>query len=114
LILYMGLAWLFRRAWKSRMEDWGWKIEGGQRVKSPSSILHPPSSLADGQIFAFYLIGYAICRSIVECFRGDYPPDHIHAGIFTSAQLLSAPIFIGGIVLALVLARRGGPKTSRG
>jgi hypothetical protein len=108
-MLYAGLAWLFRRAWKSRMEDWGWKIEGGQRVKSSSSILHPPSSLADGQIFAFYLIGYSICRSIVEFFRGDYPPDHIHAGIFTSAQLLSVPIFLCGLALAVVLSRRAPP-----
>ena len=84
LVLYFGLAWLFRH------------------------------KKFDGQIFALYLIGYAICRSIVECFRGDYPPDHIHAGIFTSAQLLSVPIFIGGIVLAWVLARRGGPEAARG
>ena len=83
LILYMGLAWLFRH------------------------------KKFDGQIFALYLIGYAICRSIVECFRGDYPPDHIHAGMFTSAQLLSVPIFIGGIALALVLARRGRPEATR-
>ena len=76
LILYMGLAWLFRH------------------------------KKFDGQIFALYLIGYAICRSIVECFRGDYPPDHIHAGIFTSAQLLSLPIFIAGVALAFFLAWR--------
>lgn len=69
LVLYVGLAWLFRRR------------------------------KFDGQIFALYLVGYAICRSIVESFRGDYPPDHIHAGIFTSAQLLSVPILIAGVVL---------------
>jgi phosphatidylglycerol:prolipoprotein diacylglycerol transferase len=68
----------------------------------------------DGQIFALYLIGYAICRSIVECFRGDYPPDHIHAGMFTSAQLLSVPIFIGGIALMVVLSRRVVPEPSKG
>ena len=69
LLLYLGLAWLFRR------------------------------KKFDGQIIALYLMGYAICRSIVEFFRGDYPPDHIHAGLFTSAQVLSVPIFIAGIVL---------------
>jgi phosphatidylglycerol:prolipoprotein diacylglycerol transferase len=84
LVLYAGLAWLFRR------------------------------KKFDGQIFAVYLIGYAICRSIVECFRGDYPPDHIHAGMFTSAQLLSVPIFIAGIALGLVLARRPAPEASKG
>ena len=76
LVLYFGLAWWFRRR------------------------------KFDGQIFALYLIGYAVCRSIVEFFRGDYPPDHIHAGVFTSAQLLSVPILAAGIVLAVVLSRR--------
>lgn len=74
LLLYLGLAWLFRRR------------------------------KFDGQIFALYLIGYAICRFIVEFFRGDYPPDHIHdihGSLFTSAQLLSAPIFIVGVALLL-------------
>ncbi|HUC85123.1 MAG TPA: prolipoprotein diacylglyceryl transferase [Candidatus Acidoferrales bacterium] len=67
LLLYAGLAWLFRRR------------------------------KFDGQIFALYLMGYAVCRFIVEFFRGDYPPDHIHFGYFTSAQLLSGPIFLAGL-----------------
>jgi len=41
--LYLGLAWLFRR------------------------------KKFDGQVFATYLIGYAVFRSLVELFRGDYP-----------------------------------------
>ncbi|HEX7571062.1 MAG TPA: prolipoprotein diacylglyceryl transferase [Verrucomicrobiae bacterium] len=86
LILYLALAWLFRRAWKTKMED----VSGGG---------HPSSGRPDGQILALYFIGYAICRTTVEFFRGDYPADHIHAGLFTSAQLVSAPIFIAGIVL---------------
>jgi phosphatidylglycerol:prolipoprotein diacylglycerol transferase len=59
----------------------------------------------DGQIFATYLILYAVFRSIVEYFRGDYPGDHIHAGL-TSAQLVSVPIFIAGLALAAILSRR--------
>jgi phosphatidylglycerol:prolipoprotein diacylglycerol transferase len=59
----------------------------------------------DGQIFATYLMVYAVFRSIAEYFRGDYPTDHVHAGL-TSAQLLSVPIFVAGLVLAIVLARR--------
>jgi phosphatidylglycerol:prolipoprotein diacylglycerol transferase len=78
LILYLGLAWLFRRR------------------------------KFDGQIFALYLIGYAICRFTVEFFRGDYPPDHIHEGMFTSAQLLSAPILLAG--LALFIWRRAAAQ----
>ena len=69
LILYLALAWLFRRR------------------------------KFDGQILALYFVGYAICRTTVEFFRGDYPADHIHAGLFTSAQLVSAPILIAGLAL---------------
>jgi phosphatidylglycerol:prolipoprotein diacylglycerol transferase len=76
LLLYLGLAWLFRRR------------------------------KFDGQIFALYLIGYAVCRSIVECFRGDYPTDHIHAGYFTPAQLLSVPIFLAGVAAWFWFSRR--------
>ena len=50
-------------------------------------------------------IRYAIFRSFVEYFRGDYPTDHIHAGL-TPAQLVSVPIFIAGLVLAAILSRR--------
>ena len=79
LLLYAFLAWLFRR------------------------------KKFDGQIFATYLILYAVCRSIVEYFRGDYPADHIHAGL-TSAQLVSVPIFVAGLALAAILSRRTETK----
>jgi phosphatidylglycerol---prolipoprotein diacylglyceryl transferase len=80
-VLYVFLAWLFRR------------------------------KKFDGQIFATYLILYAVFRSIVEYFRGDYPPDHVHFTFgLTSAQLVSVPIFIIGLALAAVLSRRTSPK----
>lgn len=77
LVLYVFLAILFRR---------------GRRF--------------DGQIFATYLMVYAVFRSITEFFRGDYPPDHLHNGL-TSAHLTSVPIFLAGLGLALFLSRRG-------
>ena len=80
LLLYVFLAWWFRR------------------------------KKFDGQILALYFIGYAISRTIVEFFRGDYPADHIHAGLFTSAQLVSVPILVTGIILALLLSRRTPTK----
>jgi phosphatidylglycerol:prolipoprotein diacylglycerol transferase len=76
LLLYFGLAWMFRRR------------------------------KFDGEIFALYFIGYAICRFIVEFFRGDYPPDHIHAGLFTSAQLLCGPILLAGVAGWFWFSRR--------
>jgi len=79
LVLYVFLAWLFRR------------------------------KKFDGQIIATYLIIYAVFRSIAESFRGDYPTDHVHAGL-TSAQLVSVPIFVTGIILAVILTRRPAAK----
>ena len=66
--LYLALAWWFRR------------------------------KKFDGQIFAAYLMGYAVFRSLAEHFRGDYPADHIHGGL-TSAQVVSIGIFTAGIIL---------------
>ena len=63
----------------------------------------------DGQIFAAYLICYAFTRSFVEYFRGDYPPDHIHGGFFTPAQLVSAGILAAGITLFAVLRFKRQP-----
>ena len=78
-VLYLALAWLFRR------------------------------KKFDGQIIATYLMIYAVFRSIAETFRGDYPTDHVHAGL-TSAQLVSVPIFVTGIILAIILSRRPAAK----
>jgi phosphatidylglycerol:prolipoprotein diacylglycerol transferase len=73
--LYFFLAWLFRR------------------------------KKFDGQIFATYLLCYAVTRSIVEYFRGDYSTLHYHLGL-TPAQWISVPIFATGLLLAAVLSRR--------
>ncbi|MEI9866095.1 MAG: prolipoprotein diacylglyceryl transferase [Limisphaerales bacterium] len=73
--LYLFLAWLFRR------------------------------KKFDGQIFAAYLICYALTRSFVEYFRGDYTGLHYHFGL-TPAQWVSVPIFVIGFALAVILSRR--------
>jgi len=76
LLLYGGLAWLFRR------------------------------KKYDGQVFAWYLIGYALCRSFVEAFRGDYPQyQRFLSGWLTPAHMVSILILSTGLVLILVLPR---------
>lgn len=75
LVLYGSLAWLFRRR------------------------------KFDGQVFAFYLMGYAVTRSFVELFRGDYSAEHIHSGL-TPAHLISIATFAAGVVLFFVLRPR--------
>lgn len=76
LALYLGLAWLFRHRRKF-----------------------------DGQIFSIYLMCYAVTRSTVELFRGDYSDAHIHSGL-TPAHLLSIGIFGAGIAFFFVLRNR--------
>jgi len=78
-ILYGFLAWLFRR------------------------------KKFNGEIFSTYLICYAIMRTIVECFRGDYTGLHYHLGL-TPAQWISVPMFIVGLALAAILSRRPEAK----
>ena len=72
--LYAALAWLYRR------------------------------KKFDGQIFALYLMGYAVLRSFVESFRGDYSTDHIH-NLLTPAQWISVGIFVTGLGLFWTLSR---------
>lgn len=63
----------------------------------------------DGQIFAIWLVGYAVLRSLVEIFRGDYGEHQF--GVFTPAQLVGVAILAAGIALLVWLpraaARRG-------
>ncbi len=66
----------------------------------------------DGEIFATYLICYAITRSIVECFRGDYTNLHYHLGL-TPAQWISVPMFVIGLALAAILSRRTPVKQAQ-
>ena len=72
LVLYLGLAWLYRR------------------------------KKFDGQVFATYLVCYAMMRSIVEVFRGDYRQYYL-GGWVTPAQLVSIGILVTGVVLLFVL-----------
>ena len=52
-----------------------------------------------GTVSAVFLMGYAVCRLIVECFR---EPD-LQLGFFfdwfTMGQLLSVPMLLGGVLL---------------
>ena len=76
LCLYAFLAWLFRRR------------------------------KFDGQVFGVYLVCYAVLRSFVEAFRGDYPENqHYLGGWATPAHLVSILILVTGLVLLRVLPR---------
>ena len=82
LALYAALAWLYRR------------------------------KKFDGQIFALYLIGYALLRSFVELFRGDYPlRQHYLGGWATPAHLVSFAILAAGLLLFYLLPRPQSPRS---
>jgi phosphatidylglycerol:prolipoprotein diacylglycerol transferase len=82
LVLYAALAWLYRR------------------------------KKFDGQVFGIYLVSYAVLRSFVEMFRGDYPErQHYLGGWATPAHLASIAILAAGLAL-LRLAPR--PESKRG
>ena len=68
LIFYASLAWLFRRR------------------------------KFDGQVFAVYLMGYAVIRSTTEMFRGDYTQYYL-GGIATPGQTVSIIILAAGLGL---------------
>lgn len=74
-VLYLFLAWLFRR------------------------------KRFDGQIFALYLLCYAVLRAFVESFRGDYTTYYL-GGHATPAQVLSIFIFMAGALLWRALGAR--------
>ena len=59
----------------------------------------------DGQVFAAYPMAYAVLRSVVELFRGDYPV-HYLGGWATPAHLVSMGIFAAGLILYSRLPRR--------
>ena len=74
LALYAALAWLHRR------------------------------KTFDGQVFAAYLVCYAVMRSVVEMFRGDYKPQYL-VGALTPAHLVSIAILAAGLLLFWKLPR---------
>lgn len=67
--LYLGLAWLYRR------------------------------KKFDGQVFGTYLVIYALVRSFVELFRGDYHQEQYLGGWFTPAHFVSMGILVLGVAL---------------
>ncbi len=75
LILYIALAYLYRRK----------KFEG--------------------QVFAVYLLSYAVLRAFVESFRGDYA-DHNIEGFLTPGQQIGIAIFAAGSFLYFFLGKK--------
>lgn len=112
--------------------DWPWAIHfpAGNPLNPPTHPVHPTeiydsllnlglyAALAwlfrrkrfDGQVFGIYLVSYAVLRSFVELFRGDYPQyQHYLGGWATPAHLVSILILVAGSGL-LWVQRRSAAK----
>jgi phosphatidylglycerol:prolipoprotein diacylglycerol transferase len=74
-LLYLGLAWLYRR------------------------------KKFNGQVFAAYLVAYAILRSVLELFRADYSASQYLWGTVSPGQLVSIIVITAGIILFWKLPR---------
>jgi len=65
----------------------------------------------DGEVFALYLVSYGVLRSVVELFRGDYPPSALSMGIVTPAHWVSLILVVAGWVIYGLRSRtRGGSE----
>jgi len=66
----------------------------------------------NGQVFGVYLVSYAVLRSFVEMFRGDYPEyQHYLGGWATPAHLVSVLVLALGLILLALLPR---PESKQG
>lgn len=72
-------------------------------------LLVRPRKRFDGQVLAVYLVLYAVLRSTVELFRGDF--DRGWLGMVNSQQLTSVAIFAAGVIV-WVVARRASSALS--
>ncbi len=59
----------------------------------------------DGQVFLTYVIIYAITRSVIEVFRGDFRGDEF-LGILSTSQTIASVLFIIAVVLMAFLYKR--------
>lgn len=64
-VLFLGLAWLFRRR------------------------------KFDGQVFGMYLIGYSLFRGFVEFFRGDYPVHYVDGLFTPAQLISAGVLLVG-------------------
>jgi phosphatidylglycerol:prolipoprotein diacylglycerol transferase len=63
----------------------------------------------DGQVILSYGLGYAVCRFIIEFFRGDVDRGFVFGGMFSTSQAIA--LVLGGVSLVLLLWR--APKQDR-
>ncbi len=66
----------------------------------------------EGQVFALYLMLYALLRAFVELYRGDYPVAALTGGVVTPAQWVSAGLLLAGIVVYLLRRRTPLPAAA--
>ncbi len=67
--------------------------------------------LPQGTFMGTFILGYGICRILVEFVRvPDAQLGYLFGGVVTMGQLLSLPLVLAGIALLVVAHRRGAPQ----
>jgi phosphatidylglycerol:prolipoprotein diacylglycerol transferase len=61
----------------------------------------------DGQVLGWLLICYPLLRASLETFRGDTLRGVSHFGLFSTSQLVSIPVALGGIAILIVRRKHG-------
>ena len=70
--------------------------------------------LPQGPFMGTFILGYGICRILVEFVRvPDAQLGYLFGGVVTMGQLLSLPLVLAGIALLVVAHRRGAPQRGR-
>lgn len=67
----------------------------------------------DGWVTGLTLVIYAVCRSVVELFRGDYPAAKYVCGL-TPGQLGSIPVLVFGLLILLLRKPGERPELIQG
>ena len=86
------------------MAGYLWRL--GQRVAFAQRF--PPP----GTVFGAFLVGYGLCRVVVEFFREPDAQIGFIFGSISMGQLLSIPMIVAGaVILAVAWGRRGSLQT---
>lgn len=67
----------------------------------------------DGEIVLSYGLGYAICRFIIEFFRGDLDRGFVLGGLLSTSQLIAIVVSAASVILIVQKMRTGGEPPLR-
>jgi phosphatidylglycerol---prolipoprotein diacylglyceryl transferase len=64
----------------------------------------------DGELILIYVLGYAICRFVIEYFRGDVDRGFVLARLLSTSQLIALVVGVAALILIILKGRRRGRR----